>query len=59
MPRSRDLAIFMPTMTDDNDRRRQTKTIALPLAHVHRVIKDKAVELIYYSQHVLYSEVSL
>ena len=34
MPRCQDLAIFVQTTTDD---RRQTKPIALPLAHVRRV----------------------
>ena len=37
MPRSRDVAVFVvttTTMTDD----RQTKLIALPLAHAHGVI---------------------
>ena len=37
MPRSPDLAIFM--LTTDNDRQqRQTKPIALPLAHARGVI---------------------
>ena len=35
MPRSPDLAIFM--LTTDNDRQRQTKPIALPLAHARGV----------------------
>ena len=35
MPRSQDLAIFATTTTDDN--RRQTKLIALPLAHVRGI----------------------
>ena len=35
-PRSPDLAIFVPT-TDDDDDDRQTKPIALPLAHARGV----------------------
>ena len=35
MPKSRDVAIFVPTTDDD---RQQTKPIALPLAHVRGVI---------------------
>ena len=37
MPRSWDVVIFMPTTTDDRQRR-QTKPIALPLAHARGVI---------------------
>ena len=39
MPRCRDLAIFVPT----DDRRQQTKPIALSLAHVRRVIMGTSV----------------
>ena len=38
MPRTRDLAIFVATTDNDDDR--QTKLIALPLAHAHRVMKS-------------------
>ena len=38
MPRSLDVAIFMVTMTTDRQTDRQTKLIALPLAHVRWVM---------------------
>ena len=38
MPRSPDLAIFMLTTDNDRQQQRQTKPIALPLAHARGVI---------------------
>ena len=40
MPRSRDLAVFVTTRRQTTDNRRQTKPIALPLAHARGVINE-------------------
>ena len=54
MPRTWDLAIFVATTDDDDDR--QTKLIALPLAHAHRVMKSCEKQYSHLTYNIILNE---